>query len=108
LTQYWYSERPDDVQMLRVGKRDDFAYAIDPTKKLFVFDIPRGGMEYLQYTILEQLKDRVIFSPKYNSRTKIIRHKVHVVVFCNEDPDRNKMSRDCYYIINIRRPLGLY
>jgi len=106
LTQYWYSERPDDVQMLRVGKRDDLAHAIDPTKKLFVFDIPRGGMEYLQYTILEQLKDRVIFSPKYNSRTKIIRHKVHVVVFCNEDPDRNKMSRDRYHITNIRRPLG--
>jgi len=102
LTRYWFSETPDDIQMLSVGKRDDLAHAIDPTKRLYVFDVPRGGMEYLQYTILEQLKNRVVFSPKYDSRTKILKQTPHVVVFCNEDPCRNKMSRDRYKVINIR------
>jgi len=100
LIRYWFSTR-DDVQRLSVGKRDDLAYAIDESKSLFVFDIPRGQSEYLQYCILEQLKDRMIFSPKYDSRTKILSKTPHVVVFMNEDPDRNKMSRDRYRVMNI-------
>lgn len=100
LVRYWFSTR-DDVQRLSIGKRDDLAYAIDVTKKLFVFDIPRGSMELLQYSILEQLKDRMIFSAKYQSTCKVIPHKVHVVVFSNEEPDRNKMSRDRYRIMRI-------
>lgn len=103
LTSYWFTHRPEQIQMLSVGKRDDLAHAIDPTKSLFVFDVPRGGMEYLQYTILEQLKNRVIFSPKYDSRTKILRKTPHVVVFCNEEPDRTKMSRDRFKVTHIRR-----
>lgn len=106
LTRYWFSEMPDDIQMLSVGKRDDLAHAIDPTRRLYVFDVPRGGMEYLQYTILEQLKNRVVFSPKYDSRTKILSRVPHVIVFCNEEPDRNKMSRDRYKITHIRRLRG--
>lgn len=100
LTRYWFSTR-DDLQRLSVGKRDDLAFAIDPSKKLFVFDIPRGQMEFLQYSILEQIKDQMIFSPKYESQCKIIPHKSHVVVFCNEEPDRTKMTSDRYKILRI-------
>lgn len=100
LTRYWFSTR-DDIQRLSIGKRDDLAYAIDVTKKVFVFDIPRGSMELLQYNILEQLKDQLIFSPKYESSCKIIGHKVHVIVFCNEEPDRTKMTLDRYKILRI-------
>lgn len=102
LARYWFSEYPDMVQMISIGKRDDLAHAIDPTKSLFLFDVPRGGMQFLQYTILEQLKNRVVFSPKYNSCTKILEKTPHVVVFCNEDPDRTKMTRDRYLITNVR------
>lgn len=91
----------DTVQILSSGKRDDLAFCIDITKSVFLFNVPRGGMEYLQYTILEQLKDRVIFSPKYWSQTKILLKKSHVVVFCNEQPDLTKMSADRYKLINI-------
>lgn len=103
LTRYWFSNLPDDVQMLSVGKRDDIAHAIDVTKKVFVFDIPRGNMEYLQYSVLEMLKNRMIFSPKYKSGTKVLLHECHVVVFCNEEPDRNAMTSDRYKVTNIRR-----
>nr|AUF34970.1 putative replication-associated protein [uncultured virus] len=87
---------PDKVQILSGGKRDDIAHAIDPSKQIFLFNVPRGGMEYLQYTILEQIKDRMVFSPKYNSQTKILRNRAHVVVFSNEMPDIEKMTHDRY------------
>lgn len=97
LMRYLLSSDPDSVQVLSVAKRDDIAHAVDETKKIFLFNVPRGGMMYLQYTILEQLKDRMVFSPKYNSRTKILALS-HVVVFCNEPPDETKMSLDRYDI----------
>lgn len=102
LTRYWFSTR-DDMQRLSIGKRDDLAFAIDPSKKLFVFDIPRGSMEFLQYSVLEQLKDQMIFSPKYESRSKVLPHKVHVVVFSNEAPDLTKMTADRYRVTHIRQ-----
>lgn len=100
--QAWYLTNHDAVtQILSAGKRDDIAHAVDQTKSVFFFNIPRGGMEYLQYTILEQLKDRMVFSPKYNSKTKYLYKTPHVVVFCNEDPDYSKMTEDRFKVINI-------
>lgn len=99
---YYISHNNDNTQYLSIGKRDDIAYNIDTRKSIFLFDIPRGGMEYLQYTILESIKDQMIFSPKYESCTKIIPHKTHVVVFCNEEPDRTKMSHDRYKVTHLR------
>lgn len=100
LTRYWFTTR-DDLQRLSIGKRDDLAFAIDISKSLFVFDIPRGQSEFIQYNILEQLKDRMIFSPKYESCTKILLSNVHVVVFMNEEPDLTKMTGDRYRLINL-------
>lgn len=98
---YMFSHFSDKVQLLGVGRRDDVAHTIDVTKSIFFFNVPRESMQYLQYPILEQLKDRCVFSPKYQSVMKIICNKCHVVVFSNEEPDMNKMSRDRYEIINI-------
>lgn len=98
--QWFFTNHPNDVQILSIGKRDDLAHVIDPTKKTFFFNVPRGGMEYFQYTIAEQLKDRMVFSPKYNSRMKFMMQNVHVVVFCNEDPDMEKMTEDRYILRN--------
>lgn len=93
--QQWYlSSRPEKTQVLGIGRRDDMAHVIDVTKSVFFINVPRGSMEYLQYTILEQLKDRMVMSPKYNSCVKIFQTNVHVVVFCNEYPDETKLSAD--------------
>lgn len=96
----WLSEHPSDTQVLSIGKRDDLAHTIDVSRRFFLFDLPRSSAEFLQYTVLEQLKDRIIFSPKYMSRTKFLEHQPHVVVFMNEMPDRNKLSIDRYEVIN--------
>lgn len=96
--QWYFSNNKDKTQLLGVGKRDDMAFAIDASKSVFFVNIPRGGMEYLQYTILEQLKDRMVFSNKYETVMKILTTVPHVVVFSNEEPDMNKMSLDRFNI----------
>ncbi|UOF80439.1 rep protein [Lamposivirus ageladense] len=98
----WYlTKYPERTQVLKIGKRDDLSYCIDIDKDIFLFDIPRGQMTYLQYSVLESLKDRMIFSPKYESAFKILRNVPHVIVFSNEQPDMNALSRDRYKIINV-------
>lgn len=89
------------VQVLKIGKRDDIAHAVDETKSVFLFDIPRGQMTFLQYCVLEMLKDQVLFSPKYESSCKMIRVCPLVIVLCNEMPDMNAMTGDRYKIINV-------
>lgn len=91
--QYYLTKHPDRVQVLSIGKRDDLAHVIDESKCVFFFNVPRGGLEYFQYSICESLKDRMVFSPKYNSRTKYLRGNPHVIVFTNEYPDETKLSR---------------
>lgn len=94
LSAYLITKFPERVQVLCVGKRDDLAHAIDETKDIFLFDVPRGNMQFLQYSILEKLKDRMIFSPKYSSTVKVMQKLPHVIVFGNEEPDRAQMSAD--------------
>lgn len=96
--QWFFSSNKDKVQLLGVGKRDDMAYAVDPDKSIFFINVPRGGMEFLQYTILEQLKDRMVFSTKYETQMKVLTKTPHVHVFCNEMPNMDKMSADRYII----------
>ncbi|ASH99186.1 replication-associated protein [Giant panda circovirus 2] len=87
-----------DVQVLGPGKRDDLAHVIDVGSRIFLFNVPRKSMEFLNYGFLESLKDRMVFSPKYESQMKILKHKCHVIVMCNEMPDMEKMSADRYVI----------
>jgi len=96
---WYYSQDQERTQLLSMAKRDDVAHALDPSNEVFFFNIPRGGMEYCQYTILEMLKDRVIFSPKYESKTKILKKSPHVVVFSNEQPNMDAMTRDRYEVV---------
>lgn len=96
---YMITNYPEKVQILSCGKRDDIAHAIDPNKSIFLFNIPRKAMEYMNYNVIEQIKDRMIFSPKYDSKTKILTTNPHVVVFSNEYPKMDDMTEDRYTII---------
>ena len=95
------SKHGDQTQVFRIGKRDDLAYAIDETKSVFLFDVPRGEMMYLQYSVLESLKDQIIFSPKYESASKHLMKCPNVIVFSNEEPDMTKLTEDRYNIIRV-------
>lgn len=89
--------RPEDVQILGIGKKHDLAYMLDTNKTIFLFNIGRNQMEFLSYGILEALKDRMVVSTKYQGCTKTF-NKCHVVVFCNEYPDMTKLTTDRYDI----------
>lgn len=91
---YALNEKPDEVQVLCSGKRDDVAHSVDPQKTIFLFDIPRSQMEFFQWSVAEMLKNGMVYSPKYNSTMKHFNHMVHVVIFCNEVPDEIPLSAD--------------
>lgn len=97
-TRWFFSKYPDKTQLLQPAGYADMAYALDSSKSVFLINVARGGMEFLQYRFLESLKDRYVFSSKYESRMKILNENPHIVVFCNEEPDMTKMTSDRYNI----------
>lgn len=88
----------EKVQILRAGKVADMALAYKITTKLLVVDVPREKGEHLQYSFLEQVKDGILSSPKYQSEIKMF-PPPHVLVFMNEEPNMNSLSEDRYHII---------
>lgn len=103
-TRYYLAKHVDSVQILGTGSYNDLAYMVDETCSVFFFNVPRGGMEFLPYRLLESLKDRLVQSNKYESRTKILPKIPHVVVMCNEMPDMTKLSEDRYDITELSTP----
>jgi len=93
---YYSRKHPDTVQRLGNGKRDDLAYALDPTKRTFIFDVPRGKLEFISYALMEDIKNMFVFSGKYDSTAKELDEPAHVVIFTNEEPDYNKLTADRY------------
>lgn len=101
MTKYLIGKYPEGAQVIRPGKELDMNYEVDESKWIFLFDVPRSKMETFQYSTLECLKDRLIFSGKYESRMKRLRKIPWVIVMCNEEPDTSKLSEDRYDIIYI-------
>lgn len=104
MARYMLKKEPMKTQLLRIGKRDDLAHSLDARKSIFIFDIPRGQLQYLQYNVLESIKDGYVFSPKYESVTKELDHNCHVVVMCNEAPDLTALTEDRYNVITVSEP----
>lgn len=93
---HWYASLNTHTQVLQPGKKADMAHCLDESCFVFIFDAPRSKQgEYIQYDFLEDIKNGYVFSPKYESRVKMIR-KAHVVVMMNEEPDMTKLSADRY------------
>ena len=72
----------------RGGSSDNVAYQyVGFLGKDVVFDIPRDKKDYLQYSLVEMLKDRVIVSNKYEPITAVNPGNIAVVVMSNFLPD---------------------
>lgn len=88
----------DNAQIVVPGRKADMAYIIKEDSKTLFFDCPRSKQgEFIQYDFLEELKNGVIFSPKYESKMKEFATP-HVVVLMNEHPDMSKLSGDRYSV----------
>ena len=91
---------PKRVQVFLGGKSVDVAFALDSARSIFIFDFSRDAAEYINYGLLEQIKNGYVWSPKYTSVVKQF-NTPHVLVFSNQEPDRTKMSRDRWDVHHI-------
>lgn len=100
---HYYCFLHENAQVLLPGKKADMSYALDPLCRVLFIDAPRSKQgDFIQYDFLEDVKNGYVFCSKYESRIKQL-GPVHVVVFMNEEPDMNKLSKDRYVV----RRLGL-
>lgn len=67
---------------------------------LIILDIPRHNIDYVNYGVLESLKNGMIYSGKYEGGVCIFPNP-HVLVFANTPPDRGRMSDDRWLVLDI-------
>jgi hypothetical protein len=97
----YFKSLHENVQILEMGKKADVALAVNPETRVFFFDLTRETTEFMNYSVLESLKNGRIFSPKYESSMVYLAHVPHVVVLTNQCPDMTKLSADRYCIIDV-------
>ena len=95
--------------LLADGKKQDVFHQIakrledednqDPFQ-MVVLDIPRHMTDYINYGLLEQLKNGLIMSGKYEGGTFVF-PSPHVIVMSNSAPDLSKFSQDRWHLINL-------
>lgn len=90
---------PQDCALLSNGKSTDIAHMYN-CERIAIFDFARSCEERINYQIIEQIKDGKVFSPKYDSHTKVCVCP-HVVCFANFEPERGALSQDRWNIVNI-------
>lgn len=73
---------------------------IDESPKIILVDIPRCSIDYVNYGLLEKLKDGIFYSGKYEGGLCIYDNP-HVIVFGNELPNFGKMSGDRWKIVEV-------
>jgi len=118
---YWFWERDGNIgkselckylvvekdALMVSGKANDAYHMISkfPKKrKLIVFDIPRSNLGYVSYGAIEQIKNGLVFSGKYDS-CQIVFNRPHVIIFANEPPLCEEMSKDRWNIVEITKEM---
>lgn len=79
----------------------DIAYALPDHPKIVCFNLVRSQETYFNYTALEEVKDGLMFSSKYKSKTRIF-NSPHVLVFANWQPCKEKLSSDRWVITDLK------
>lgn len=81
------------------GKGVDICYAYD-CEPIVIFDYVRDSKDFVNYGVIEQIKNGILTSSKYESRTKIFAPP-HVMVFANFAPEANKFSDDRVILVEL-------
>jgi len=89
------------------GKSSDFKYLILKYKEKYgdfptviLFDIPRSSNAFISYQGIEEVKNGLFCSSKYECEM-IIMNSPHVFCFSNVEPDFSALSSDRWNVINI-------
>lgn len=89
--------------LMLTGKSNDMYHMISkfPNKRsLFIVDCPRSQQDYINYGAIEQIKNGLIFSGKYDG-CQLVFDCPHVIVFANTPPEFDKMSYDRWDVVRI-------
>lgn len=81
------------------GKAVDLAYAYQG-QPIVVFDYVRDSKDYVGYGVIEQLKNGILMSTKYESTMKRFASP-HVLVFANFRPEDGKFSADRLRVLEL-------
>lgn len=89
--------------LMLTGKSNDMFYMLNkhPNKRtLILVDIPRSTQDFINYGAIEQIKNGLVFSGKYEA-TQLVFNCPHLICFSNEFPNILKMSQDRWKIYEI-------
>lgn len=88
----------------RGGKANDITSQIllqeNYNPEICLFDLPRSAEGKVSYNALEQLKDGIVHSNKYEGGFKVFEHP-HIFVFANFEPDLECLSSDRWNLITV-------
>lgn len=75
-------------------KSSDILYLYN-NERIFIYDIPRSvDEEYINYGVLEKVKDGIYTAGKYEGKQAYRNSNVHIIVFSNQDVPHGKFSED--------------
>lgn len=85
------------------GKANDIFYHVTQAKKkdIILIDVPRSHQDFINYGAIEQVKNGLIFSGKYESKQCVF-DCPNVFVFANILPEYSKLSLDRWKVYDIR------
>lgn len=92
------------VIVISKGKYSDimnYLFTVSNVFNVVVFDLPRNNGSNISYDALESIKNGIIFNSKYETGQKLF-NPPHVIVFANEKPDLEKLSKDRWRINEIQ------
>ncbi|UOF78644.1 rep protein [Circoviridae sp.] len=83
-------------------KNSIIAHLADNELDVLIINVPRCNENYVSYSAIEEVKDGLIYSGKYEGGFANIEHP-HVIVISNFYPDTAKLSEDRWNIIEIKK-----
>lgn len=113
---YWYWDREGGIgktvftyhicmhyaAMVLGGTHKDALYGVkvfDDSRDLdiVIFDLPRSSLNHVSYRAIEDIKNGIFYSSKYECGMVMI-NSPHVIVFANMPPDVSQLSMDRWVI----------
>jgi len=72
----------------------------EDTLDILIINVPRCNENYVSFSAIEEIKDGLIYSGKYEGGFANIEHP-HVIIMSNFEPEKNKLSEDRWNIIEL-------
>ncbi len=89
--------------LLVAGKGADIKFLICGQKQppdIIIYDIPRTAERYVDYCALEEIKNGLFCSSKYESKMYVM-NSPHILCFANFGPDFEALSEDRWNIVKL-------